>query len=96
MDGTSSIPGVRAVPVQLSFERAWRWCILATLRDLRLSAGRSRTISLPNARRLFLRRFNELCSAHGLVEACPERRRQESLGSLFIQQHYQSQVSRLQ
>jgi hypothetical protein len=96
MDGPYSIPGVRTVPIQLSFERAWRWCILATLRDLRCSVRRNRTISLPNTRRLYLRRFNELCSAHGLAEMCPERVRQESLGSIFLQQHYQSQVSRLQ
>jgi hypothetical protein len=94
MNRMSSNPGVRAVPVHLLFERAWRWCILATLRDLRHSVRRSRTISLPNTRRLFLRRFNELCRAQGLGEICPKRFRQQELGALFIQQHYQSEISR--
>jgi len=45
------------VPHGLSPDRAWCWCILSTLRDMRLSARRGRPISLFNAERLFCRRW---------------------------------------
>jgi len=39
-------------------DRAWRWCIVRTLRDLRLSIRRGRPISRPNLERLFCRRWH--------------------------------------
>ncbi len=45
------------VSVGLLPERAWRWCLLRTLRDMRLAARRGRPISRPNAERLFCRRW---------------------------------------
>jgi hypothetical protein len=44
-------------PEGLSPERAWRWCMLRTLRDMRLAVRRGRAISRPNARRLIQRRW---------------------------------------
>ncbi len=48
------------VPEGLSPERAWRWCVLRTVRDVRLAARRGRVISRPNARRLVLRRWGRV------------------------------------
>jgi hypothetical protein len=45
------------VPEGLSAKRAGRWCLLQTLRDLRLAARRGRPISQPNAQRLLRRRW---------------------------------------
>ena len=38
-------------------DRAWRWCIERTLRDLELSVRRGRPITRPNLERLFCRRW---------------------------------------
>lgn len=43
-------------PVFRSFERAWRWSVLRTIRDQQLAERRCRPISEPNARRLRMRR----------------------------------------
>jgi len=48
------------VPQGLSPERAWRWCLLRTLRDVRLAARRGRAISQTNARRLLYRRWEQV------------------------------------
>ncbi|MEX0885838.1 MAG: hypothetical protein WD009_05300 [Phycisphaeraceae bacterium] len=42
---------------EMAAERAWRWCLLATLRDVRRAAARGRAMSRPSAERLFLRRW---------------------------------------
>lgn len=89
------VPGIRVVPAQLPLERAWRWCVLSTIRDLRLSSCRQRTISLPNARRLYLRRFTELCTAQRIAEGNPQREHYAGMGATFLQQHYSSQKARL-
>ena len=56
------------VPAHLPLERAWRWCLVATLRDLRVSVDRGRLISLPSLRRLFLRRWATVCWANEIRE----------------------------
>jgi len=94
MEGTPTSLGVRAEPWHLSFERAWKWCVLTTLHDLRLSVRRRRTVSLPNTRRLFLRRFNDLCRHRHLPESSSACQRQERLGVLFIQQQYAAEAGR--
>ena len=48
------------VPAGLTSERARRWALHRTLRDLRLSAARGRRISLPNLLRLYRRRTASL------------------------------------
>jgi hypothetical protein len=45
------------VPPGLPPDRAWRWCLLRTRRDIRLAARHGRAISPPNARRLLQRRW---------------------------------------
>ena len=56
MDADWPVESAR-VPKGLSLERAWRWCMLRTLRDVRLAAKRGRGISRSNARRLMQRRW---------------------------------------
>lgn len=48
------------VPEGRSLERAWRWCVLRTLRDMRLAAARGKTMSRANTRRLVWRRWQRL------------------------------------
>ena len=91
---TVLITGIRTIPTALSFERSWRWCILATIRDLRLSVARGRTMSLPNTRRLFLRRFHDVCSQVGVSAESPMRARHAALGVEFLDQNYPTQAGR--
>ena len=48
------------VPAGLAPERGLRWCIGRTLSDLRASAMRQKTMSLPNVHRLFQRRWSRV------------------------------------
>ena len=80
--------GVRRVPVHLPLERAWRWCVLATVRDLRLSRHRHGAMSLPNTQRLFRRRWAEVCHAHGLADTDSYCGEQQRLGNQFIREVY--------
>jgi hypothetical protein len=50
----------RLVPQNLPPRRAWRWCVASTVRDLRRSAARGKTMSLPNTLRLFSRRWADV------------------------------------
>ena len=47
----------RYVPKGMDPDRAYRWCLARTTRDLRQSVNRGRAISLPTLRRLFTRRW---------------------------------------
>lgn len=59
------------VPVHLPMARAWRWCVMATLRDMRLASAYRGHISLPNYRRLFIRRWATVCWAYELAHEDP-------------------------
>lgn len=61
------------VPCNLTFDRAWRWCIQATLRDMRLAGRRHREMSWPNLRRLFTRRWADTCRLYDIAEDSAER-----------------------
>lgn len=61
------------VPWNLTLDRAWRWCIQATLRDQRVAAMRRREASWPNLRRLFQRRWAEMCRLYEIAEDSDER-----------------------
>jgi hypothetical protein len=52
--------GLRGTPTGLSANRAWRWCILRTLRDARLARQRGRPIARHHLARLFARRWHEV------------------------------------
>ena len=94
MDGMTMSTGVRTIPTELPFERAWRWCVLSAIRDLRRSAVRRRTMSLPNTRRLFLRRFNEVCASLDVAEDASFRVERAEMGTQFVCHCYQSQIAR--
>lgn len=53
------------VPVGLPPLRAWRWCVLRTLRDGRLAQRRGRPLSRPNLERLFCRRWSRVVHSSG-------------------------------
>ena len=93
MDGTLTKSDIRNIPTNLSFERAWRWCILVTIRDLRLSAARQRTISLPNMKRLFLRRFHDVCNLDGVADEAGSRVRRTNQAIAFLNENYKRQVA---
>jgi hypothetical protein len=70
VEGRRAEPGVEGwsaeaarVPAGLSAERAWRWCVLQTWRDMTRAARGGRPISLPNAERLFCRRWWRVAAA---------------------------------
>ena len=48
------------VPHNLPPERAWRWCILRTLREVRLARQRGGWMSRVSAERLFSRRWHRV------------------------------------
>ena len=61
-DGVQSMdaPGPmdpRHIPKGMHLDRAYRWCLARTTRDLRESIRRRRPITLPSLRRLFTRRW---------------------------------------
>jgi hypothetical protein len=56
MPGTWPVDAL-AVPAHLPAERAWRWCLMRTLRDVRLARRRGGWISCSMAERLFNRRW---------------------------------------
>lgn len=80
------------VPVHLPMERAWRWCIAATLRDLRISITRNRTISLPSARRLYHRRWTEVCWANDLPATSPRAISHQSQGTAAVTASYRQET----
>ena len=47
----------RHIPKGMLPDRAYRWCVARTTRDLRQSVRQGRTMSLPSVRRLFTRRW---------------------------------------
>lgn len=51
-------------------------------------------MSLPNTRRLFLRRFHDVCSGLGMPEDSALRSHHAALGTTFLCQTYQAQVER--
>ena len=54
------------VPTHLPLQRAWRWCVLATLRDGQLSHRQDRPIPTSCLRRLIYRRWANLCWAKNI------------------------------
>jgi len=49
--------GRREAPAGLSAQRAWKWCLLRTVRDARLGRKRDRPIAAHHLERLFVRRW---------------------------------------
>ena len=67
----------RHIPRGMRPDRAYRWCLARTTRDLRESIRRRRPITLPTLRRLFTRRWLNIT-----LHCCPAADvRNESAGS---------------
>ena len=73
MDATWPTDAAR-VPAGLTPARAWRWCVLRTLRDARLAAARGRPMSQRNAERLFRRRWQRAAVRFPRLTAVGQRR----------------------
>lgn len=71
----SSASASARLPIHLTRERAERWALCRTVRDLRLSVARGRPISLPNLLRLYSRRIEAMA-------VCGEG--QEWLGVIYL------------
>ncbi|GEM_PF-3750335 len=82
------------VPCNLSLPRAWKWCVMATTRDLRSSAARGYAISLPNLRRLFVRRWADTCYLHDLPMDSPKAMELCGAGRRYIAERYGHELNR--
>ena len=82
------------VPCNLSLPRAWKWCVMATTRDLRVSAARGYAISLPNLRRLFIRRWADACYLHDLSMDAPKAMELCGVGRRYIAERYAKELNR--
>lgn len=82
------------VPCSLSLPRAWKWCVMATMRDLRESAARGYAISLPNLRRLFVRRWTDTCYLHDLRMDSPKAMELCAVGRRYVAERYGKELSR--
>lgn len=84
------------VPTHLPLKRAWRWCIAASLRDLRVSVRRGRVISLPGLRRLFLRRWAMVCWANEIGSDSPTAIAAREIAMTALRRRYPTEVQQRQ
>lgn len=82
------------VPCSLSLPRAWKWCVLATMRDLRKSAAHGYAISLPNLRRLYIRRWADACYLHDLSIDTPKAMELCAVGRRYVVENYGQEMNR--
>ena len=78
----------RHIPTGMHPDRAYRWCVARTTRDLRQSVRRGRAISLPSLRRLFTRRLLNVmlqCDpvTNGRVEKAGVQRGERALQRMY-------------
>ena len=81
----------RYVPKGMDPERAYRWCLARTTRDLRQSVRRGRAISLPSLSRLFTRRWQNVLRRcchefDGELEEAGTRHGQMVIRHMYLQQ----------
>jgi hypothetical protein len=67
---------------------------MATMRDLRASAARGYAISLPNLRRLFVRRWADACYLHDLQADSPKAMEMCALGRRYVAERYGRELNR--
>ncbi len=82
------------VPCNLPLPRMWRWCVLATMRDLRASAAGGYAISLPNLGRLFARRWADACALQDVPLDVPEAVERCRAGRRHIAEAYAGELRR--
>ena len=78
------------VPCNLTLERAWRWCIVATIRELRVARSRGRDIAWQNLRRIFMRRWADTCSLYDFAEDSLERQQLSNVGLMALSDAFAS------
>ena len=79
----------RHIPRGMHPDRAYRWCVARTTRDLRLSVRSGRTISLPSLRRLFTRRWLNVLrqcrpAANDRIRALAIRHGQSAIRQMYM------------
>lgn len=82
------------VPWNLSLPRAWKWCVMATMRDLRKSAASGYAISLPNLRRLYVRRWADACYLHDLPIDTAKAMELCAVGRRYVVENYGPEIDR--
>jgi hypothetical protein len=71
------------------------WCVKATMRDLRESTARGYAISLPNLRRLFVRRWADTCYLHDLQMDSSKAMEMCALGRRYVAERYAGELNRV-
>jgi hypothetical protein len=74
----------QAVPCTMTLDRAWRWCIQATMRELRLARYGRRDIGWHNLRRMFMRRWADTCRLYDIADDGTERAELSELGLTIL------------
>ena len=82
------------VPCSMTLDRAWRWCILASIRELRLAARRRREIAWPNLRRLFARRWADTCSLYDIDQDSTDRADLREMGLAALAEAHARSIRR--
>jgi hypothetical protein len=75
-------------PTGLSPQRARRWCVVRTLRDLRSSVRRGKPITLPNLLRLFDRRWHRISMMTHARLAPRDPMKEGDAGRRYLRDYY--------
>ena len=76
------------VPAHLPADRAWRWCVVRTVRDMRIARRRGHWLSRQTAERLFCRRWGRWRS----VESVERYVAREQVGRRLAGRAHQREV----
>lgn len=83
------------VPCSMTLDRAWRWCILASIREVSIAARRGHEIAWPNLRRLFARRWADTCALYDLDQDSADRASLHESGIAVLGEAYTRAIGRI-